>query len=134
MIGPALLLLLWRHEAQGSGYTGDWFNWSLKALYIESALRDRWFVFDRVCVALAAVILFITIPIVLVGSEYWQPLIDVIRGTLLAEGTIDPADLDILRITDSPEEAVAHVREVAIAQFGLKYGAGKARRRWWLFE
>ena len=73
-------------------------------------------------------------PIVLVGSDYWQPLIDVMRRTLLAEGTIDPADLDILRVTDSPEEAVAHVREVAIGQFGLKYGARKPRRRWWLFE
>ena len=68
------------------------------------------------------------------GSDYWQPLIDFMRGTLLAEGTIDPADLDILRITDSPEEAVAHVREVPSTQFGLKYGAKKARRRWWLFE
>jgi uncharacterized protein (TIGR00730 family) len=73
-------------------------------------------------------------PIVLVGSDYWQPLIDVMRATLLAEGTIDPADLDILRITDSPEEAVAHIREIALGQFGLKYGARKARRRWWLLE
>ena len=74
-------------------------------------------------------------PIVLVGSEYWRPLIDVMRNTLLAEATIDPADLDILYITDSPEEAASHVREVAIEQFGLKYAAAqKARRRWWLFE
>src|SRR5579871_1263136 len=27
-------------------------------------------------------------PIVLVGTEFWQPLIDVLRGTLLREGTI----------------------------------------------
>lgn len=73
-------------------------------------------------------------PIVLVGREYWQPLIDVMRSTLLAEATIDPADLDILYITDSPEEAATHVREVAIEKFGLKAGAPTARRRWWLFE
>ncbi len=73
-------------------------------------------------------------PIVLIGSDYWQPLLDVMRATLLAQGTIDPADLDILRITDSPEEAVAHIREVAISRFGLKYAARKTRRRWWLFE
>ena len=45
-----------------------------------------------------------------------------------------PSDLAILFVTDSPDEAVAHVRDVAIAKFGLKYGAQKARRRWWLFE
>jgi hypothetical protein len=73
-------------------------------------------------------------PIVLVGREYWQPLVDVIRTTLLAAATIDPADLDILFVTDSPEEAVAYVREIAIAKFGLKYGAQRARRRRWLFE
>jgi hypothetical protein len=60
MIGPVLLLLLWRHEAQGSGSTGDWFNWSLKGLYIESALRDRWFIYDRNCVRLAAAVLLLT--------------------------------------------------------------------------
>ena len=74
-------------------------------------------------------------PIVLVGREYWEPLIEVMRNTLLAEATIDSADLDILYITDSPEEAATHVREVAIEKFGLKYTAvQEARRRWWLFE
>ena len=73
-------------------------------------------------------------PIVLVGREYWQPLIEVMRNTLLAEATIDPADLDILYITDSPEEAATHVREVAIEKFGLKAGVRPVRRRWWLFE
>ncbi len=73
-------------------------------------------------------------PIVLVGRDYWQPLIEVMRDTLLAESTIDPVDLEILFVTDSPEEAVTYVRDVAIEKFGLKYAAQKARRRWWLFE
>jgi hypothetical protein len=73
-------------------------------------------------------------PIVLVGREYWLPLINVMRNTLLAAATIDAADLDILYVTDSPDEAVSHIREVAVAKFGLKYAAPKARRRWWLFE
>ena len=73
-------------------------------------------------------------PIVLVGREYWQPLIDVMRNTLLREGTIDAADIEMLRITNSAEEAVAHVRGVAVEKFGLKYGAAKPRRRRWLFE
>jgi uncharacterized protein (TIGR00730 family) len=44
-------------------------------------------------------------PIVLYGSDYWQGLLDWIKDTLLAEGKISPEDLDLLAITDSPEEA-----------------------------
>ncbi len=73
-------------------------------------------------------------PIALVGSEYWQPLIDVMRNTLLRERTIDAADIDMLFVTDSAEEAVTYVRAIAVEKFGLKYGAQRARRRWWLFE
>lgn len=56
LAGPLLLLLLWRHEAQGGGNTTDWFNWSLKALWIESALRDRWFTYDRNSMLLAMLV------------------------------------------------------------------------------
>jgi hypothetical protein len=45
-------------------------------------------------------------PVVLVGTAYWQGLIDWIRGTLLAEGKISPEDVDMLVVTDSLEEAV----------------------------
>ena len=43
---------------------------------------------------------------VLVGSEYWKGLTTWIRDTLLAEGKISPDDVDLVTITDSPEEAV----------------------------
>ncbi len=46
-------------------------------------------------------------PIVLVGTAYWSGLVDWVRSTVLAEGKISPADLDILRVTDDPDEAVA---------------------------
>lgn len=72
-------------------------------------------------------------PVVLVGAAYWRPLVDFMRGTLVRERTIDPADLDRICVTDSAEEAVAHVREVALERFGLTYGP-RARRRWWLLE
>lgn len=61
LAGPLLLLLLWRHEAQGSGNTGDWFNWSLKGLWIESALRDRWFTYDRNSMRLAVLVLVVAL-------------------------------------------------------------------------
>src|SRR5439155_11393237 len=44
-------------------------------------------------------------PVVLFGSSYWRGLIDWMRDRLLAETKIDPADLSLLTVTDSPQEA-----------------------------
>ncbi|MCK9823921.1 TIGR00730 family Rossman fold protein [Nocardioides cavernae] len=46
-------------------------------------------------------------PLVLLGTSYWQGLIDWMRDTVLAEGKINPQDLDMLVVTDDVEEAVA---------------------------
>jgi uncharacterized protein (TIGR00730 family) len=43
-------------------------------------------------------------PIILFGSAYWAGLLDWLRDTVLADGKISPADLDLLVVTDSPEE------------------------------
>lgn len=45
-------------------------------------------------------------PIVLLGSEFWQGMIDWLRGPVLARGMISPEDLDLVRITDDVDEAV----------------------------
>ncbi len=39
-------------------------------------------------------------PVVLFGSQYWGGLVDWIKGTLLAAGTISPGDIDLLHVTD----------------------------------
>jgi uncharacterized protein (TIGR00730 family) len=44
-------------------------------------------------------------PVVLFGSSYWAGLLDWIREQALAGGMIAPGDLDLLRVTDSPQEA-----------------------------
>lgn len=72
-------------------------------------------------------------PIVLVGREYWKPLLDLLRGTLITEGTIDETDVSIFTVTDSPQEAVQQIRGLAIEHFGLSYGP-RMRRRWYLGE
>ena len=72
-------------------------------------------------------------PIVLIGREYWGPLMDFLRSRPLSAGTIDQLDYERFLITDSPEEAVRSVTEVALGQFGLSYGP-RARRRWYLWE
>jgi hypothetical protein len=72
-------------------------------------------------------------PFVLVGTEFWTPLLDYMRGALLQAGTIDESDVERWLVTDSPEEAVTSIRERAMKQFGLTYGP-RAKRRWWLGE
>jgi uncharacterized protein (TIGR00730 family) len=43
-------------------------------------------------------------PVILFGSEYWAGLIEWLRGTVLTGGKISAPDLDLIVITDSPEE------------------------------
>ncbi len=45
-------------------------------------------------------------PIVLYGKEYWSGMVDWLRDTMLAEGAIDEADLDLFQVCDKPEEVV----------------------------
>ncbi|WP_090033657.1 TIGR00730 family Rossman fold protein [Cellulomonas marina] len=45
-------------------------------------------------------------PVVLLNSGYWRGLLDWARETLVPRGMIAPADLDLLRLTDDPDEAV----------------------------
>lgn len=71
-------------------------------------------------------------PLVMLGKKYWQPLADFFDEMVKA-GTIDPSDLDLLLLTDSVEEAMAHIRTHAIEKFGL-FPTRAPRRRWWLFE
>ena len=44
-------------------------------------------------------------PVVLMGVEYWTPLFDFIRQRLISVGTINADDLELLKLTDSIEEA-----------------------------
>jgi uncharacterized protein (TIGR00730 family) len=51
-------------------------------------------------------------PVVLLGSEHWQGLLDWVQAQLLREGYIDEDDEDLLYVTDDPEEAVRIVVEM----------------------
>jgi uncharacterized protein (TIGR00730 family) len=46
------------------------------------------------------------IPIILVGQDFWSPLVDWFRDTLVTQGTISPEDLDLFCILDEPEQVV----------------------------
>ena len=58
-------------------------------------------------------------PIVLMGVDYWAPFMAMVK-TMVAEGTISPADLDLMLVTDSVDDAMAHLELHAIQHFGLK--------------
>ncbi|AYZ15169.1 TIGR00730 family Rossman fold protein [Chryseobacterium arthrosphaerae] len=49
-------------------------------------------------------------PIVLVGSEFWSGLLEWFKATLLKEGMIAEDDLDLYRVVDTADEAVAHIK------------------------
>ncbi|HEY1315877.1 MAG TPA: TIGR00730 family Rossman fold protein [Gaiella sp.] len=50
-----------------------------------------------------------TFPVVLFDTDYWREMLDWIRAEMLADGLVSQDDLDLLRLTDEPEEAVAWV-------------------------
>ena len=45
-------------------------------------------------------------PVVLYGSEYWQGMLDWIKGPVLGEGKVSEHDLKLLHLADSPAEIV----------------------------
>ncbi len=70
-------------------------------------------------------------PLVLMGREYWDELLDFMRRRMVAKGTISPEDLDRFFLTDDPAEAVNHIHRVATEKFGLVW---RPRPRWVLRE
>ena len=52
-------------------------------------------------------------PIVLMGVAYWQGLLDWMRAQLLDGGYVSPGDLDLLTLTDSPDEAITAIEAFA---------------------
>ena len=45
-------------------------------------------------------------PIILFGTDYWSGMLGWIREVMAEEGKISPEDIDLLYVTDSPEEVV----------------------------
>ncbi|HEU4407835.1 MAG TPA: TIGR00730 family Rossman fold protein [Polyangiaceae bacterium] len=60
-------------------------------------------------------------PVVLFGRSFWAGLLDWVREQMLAGGKVSPADLDLMRLTDDPAEAVAYITR--------ELGAGAPKRR-----
>jgi uncharacterized protein (TIGR00730 family) len=50
-------------------------------------------------------------PVVLFDSGFWQPMLDWVRERPLAEGMVSLEDVDLLTLTDDPDDAVAAIVE-----------------------
>lgn len=53
-------------------------------------------------------------PVILVGSKYWKGLLDWIKEVVLKEENISPSDLEILQLTDEPEEIIKIIKKTVI--------------------
>lgn len=52
------------------------------------------------------------VPVILMGTEYWGGLMDWIKTTMLEQfGNISAKDLDLIHVTDDPDEAVKIIND-----------------------
>jgi uncharacterized protein (TIGR00730 family) len=72
-------------------------------------------------------------PLILMGQDFWQPLLDFMRERLIKVGTIDPEDYQRILVTDSPEVALQHIAQAAVDHFGFKWQT-RVKPRWYLGE
>ncbi len=55
-------------------------------------------------------------PVVLFDSDYWGEMLDWVREEMLADGLVSAADLELLHLTDEPQEAVQRIVEMIDAR------------------
>ena len=49
------------------------------------------------------------IPLILVGSAFWEGLLGWLRERLVSEGMINPEDMDLIQVIDEPQQIVAAI-------------------------
>jgi len=54
------------------------------------------------------------VPVICVGSEYWNKIKDLMRTDLLTRGAISESDLDLFTITDDHEEILRIIKDVPV--------------------
>ncbi|MBU6281914.1 TIGR00730 family Rossman fold protein [bacterium] len=59
-------------------------------------------------------------PVVVMGTDFYGPMVEWLREKMLREGTIGEADLDLILLTDSASEAAQVVYENAQAPLGRR--------------
>ncbi len=70
-------------------------------------------------------------PIIIIGKEFHKDLITYVE-TMKNYQTISPNDTDLFLVTDSIDEAIAHLQKNSIVKFNLKFEKKRKRFRWLL--
>jgi uncharacterized protein (TIGR00730 family) len=68
-------------------------------------------------------------PLVLLGKDYWSPLVEYMNETMMPGGTISRKDIDLFLLTDSPAEAVEYILKKATTELGLIWRRSPKRER-----
>jgi uncharacterized protein (TIGR00730 family) len=63
-------------------------------------------------------------PVILLGSEFWSGLIEWVKATMAAQGTISPGDLELFVVTDDVGQAVAEIKAAEAALDRSDNGGG----------
>lgn len=71
-------------------------------------------------------------PIVLIGKEFYQDLLDLV-DKMIARGTMSPQDRDLILLTDSIDEGIAHIKKYVYTNYQVRKGKAPKPRRW-MFE
>ncbi len=57
-------------------------------------------------------------PLVLFGTDFWRPMLDWIGDTVLGDGKISPADIELFQLTDDVDEVVHLMQQAEAEKFG----------------
>jgi hypothetical protein len=72
-------------------------------------------------------------PVVIMGTDYWHEILRFIEQMAKA-GMIAPSDMQVVNVTDSVDDGIAHIRSHAIERFALP-ALRRYRPHWrWLGE
>ena len=68
-------------------------------------------------------------PVVLLGRDYWSPLMDFLHETMIPEGTIDAREADYALLTDDVDEALEAILTGLRERFGFEPRPQRRRSR-----
>ena len=57
-------------------------------------------------------------PIIIMGRKFWEPMQEFIDKSLIEGGTITAGDMDLIHVTDDPDEAIAIISEAQARRNG----------------
>jgi uncharacterized protein (TIGR00730 family) len=69
-------------------------------------------------------------PVVLIGTDYYKPLMEYLEF-MVAQKTISPDDLHLIKLTDDIDEATAHIHKFITQNYKVKE---RKNPLWWLLE